>query len=137
MKTTFEVYYRKKPNLNNLKVFGCVAWQHIDKQIRQSKLDCRAIKIALFGFKSNGYLIMNPNTKIIYRSYYKELKNTENNVGDCVFDGDEFAYEAEDTLPNILDHNYATSLLLKKGEHLHIPESYKAAINSESRNHWI
>lgn len=39
MKTPHEVYFGKKPNLSNTRVFGCIIWKHVDRPIRTTKLD--------------------------------------------------------------------------------------------------
>lgn len=55
MKTPFELFYGRKPDVSNLRIFGCVAWQHIDEPIcrRQAglaKLDPRTVENSFVGY---------------------------------------------------------------------------------------
>ena len=67
-KTPFEAWYRKKPNVEHLKVFGCKAYAHIPKDERH-KFDSKARKCVLLGYDdfTKGYrLYDNENKKIVY-----------------------------------------------------------------------
>lgn len=50
-KTAFEFWYKKKPNLSHLRVFGCVAYAHV--QIKSSKFAPRAIKCMFVGYNDD------------------------------------------------------------------------------------
>jgi hypothetical protein len=67
-KTPHEVWSRKKPSLQHLKVFGCDDYVHVRKESR-SKMDKKDEKCIFIGFKDGvkGYKLWNPETKkIVY-----------------------------------------------------------------------
>ena len=57
--TPFEKWYSRKPDLANLKVFGCVAYAHVPKQFR-AKLDNKAVKLRFVGYSvgTKGYRLI-------------------------------------------------------------------------------
>lgn len=57
-KTPAELWYDKKPNLSNLRVFGSAAYTHIPK-IKRSKIDSKSIKNVMVGYSCNGYRLYN------------------------------------------------------------------------------
>ena len=62
-KTPFEMFFGKKPDLSNLKVFGCTAFKHIEKH--QDKLSNKATKKVFVGYSedSEAYILYNPYSK--------------------------------------------------------------------------
>jgi len=60
-KTPYEMWIGHKPNVDHIKVFGCIAYFHS----KQGKLDPRAIRCLFIGYpnKVNGYKLwsLNPN----------------------------------------------------------------------------
>ncbi|MCO5548104.1 hypothetical protein L7F22_001562 [Adiantum nelumboides] len=67
--TPYESWYDKKPTVNYLRVFGCLAYAHIPQQLR-GKLDDKAIKCIFVGYSSGskGYRLYNPVTNKIFES---------------------------------------------------------------------
>ena len=63
-KTPAELWFGKKPNLKNLKIFGSTAYNHIPKECR-SKLDHKAVKTFMVGYTSNGYRLYDPEKRKI------------------------------------------------------------------------
>jgi hypothetical protein len=63
-KTPHEVWSRKKPSLQHLRVFSCDAYVHVPKENR-SKLDKKVEKCIFIGYKDGvkGYKLWNPKTK--------------------------------------------------------------------------
>lgn len=57
----------RKPNVANLRIFGCEAFVHIHKE-NQSKLDPKAQKCIFIGYGENvkGYKLWNPLTQKNY-----------------------------------------------------------------------
>ena len=55
--TPYEQWYGRKPNVRNLKVFGCIAYAHIPAEHRQKKTE----KLRFIGYdkKSKGYRLIN------------------------------------------------------------------------------
>lgn len=62
--TPFELWNGTKPDISNLRVFGCTAYCHIPKQHRK-KLDSKSWKCILVGYAKNGYRVFNPKNKKI------------------------------------------------------------------------
>ena len=119
--TPAEIWYNRKPDVSNLRVFGCVAYRHIDKTLR-SKLDSKTSKCVMFGYTTNGYrlwdlskekLILERNVKFLEDKYaFQDEKS----------DGDDFirikiqnhyetmpsdesdADDSDDILPNLNQH---------------------------------
>ena len=61
--TPYEKWYGKKPDVSNLKVFGCVAYVHVPDPLRQ-KLDKKAEKLRFVGYNTHpkGYRLLNEGT---------------------------------------------------------------------------
>ena len=59
-----ELYFGTKPNLRHLRVFGSIAYVHVQKE-KQRKLDAKAKKCILVGYsdEQKGYKCYNPRTK--------------------------------------------------------------------------
>lgn len=58
-KTPAELWYKQKPNLNKIKIFGCTSYVHIPAEDRKGKLDSRSQKMFLVGYTDNGYRLWN------------------------------------------------------------------------------
>ena len=67
--TLEECFYGRKPSLQHLKVFGCLAYVHVPAEVR-SKLDPKAEKCIFVGYseEQKGYRCYNPLTKKIVTS---------------------------------------------------------------------
>lgn len=65
-KTPYEAWYKKKPDVQGLRVFGCIAYSHIPAQ-RREKFDEKGEKLVFLGYskESKGYRLFNPATKNI------------------------------------------------------------------------
>lgn len=57
-KTPAEMWYGRKPDVGNVKVFGCLAYSHIPKQFRD-KFDIKTEKCILIGYTNTGYRLWN------------------------------------------------------------------------------
>ena len=59
-----ELYFRRKPNLRHLRVFGSIAYVHVPNEKRR-KLDPKSEKCVLVGYsyEQKGYKCYNPPTK--------------------------------------------------------------------------
>ena len=71
--TPYEKFYNKKPDLSNVKVFGCTAYAFIDKGLRKAagqKLDDRAEKCVYVGNDeiSTSYLLLDISTQTVFKS---------------------------------------------------------------------
>lgn len=65
-KTPYQAWHGQKPQVHQLKVFGCVAYAHILKQERE-KFDEKGVKNIFVGYsnESKGYHLYNPKTNKI------------------------------------------------------------------------
>ena len=77
-KTPFEIWTGHRPTVEHLKVFGCVAYAHIDKN-KRDKLDLNAKKGIFVGYRrtSKQYRIMNPITGKIIESSHVTFKEDQ------------------------------------------------------------
>jgi hypothetical protein len=64
--TPYEKWYGRKPNLSNLRVFGCVAFAHIP-EVERGKLDEKAQRVRFVGYSrvSKGYRVYDEQTQKI------------------------------------------------------------------------
>ena len=64
--TPFERWYGKKPNLKNMKVFGCAAYALNPAQLRK-KFDPKSTKLRFIGYEkgSHGYRLWNPTKRTL------------------------------------------------------------------------
>lgn len=69
------LWYGVKPNLNKLKVFGCLSFLHVPKQLIVGKFDSRTIPCLMIGYVSNGYKLWSPDNNKIY--YGRDIKFDE------------------------------------------------------------
>ena len=67
MVTPYERWYGKRPNVSNLKVFGCVAYLHVPDLLRQ-KLDKKSEKMCFVGYSIHpkGYRLLNETTGRVF-----------------------------------------------------------------------
>lgn len=64
-KTPAEVWYGEKPNVRNMKIFGCTAYAHIPHQFR-GKFEKKTKKCIMMGYTNTGYRLWDTeNNKII------------------------------------------------------------------------
>ena len=68
-KTPFECWYGKKPDVSELRVFGCVCYYHVPASLRQ-KLDPKSRKAVFVGYPldTKGYKVYDPISQTFYRS---------------------------------------------------------------------
>lgn len=64
-KTPAELWYSKKPNVKNIRIFGSVAYCHIPKEKRK-KLDAKAVKAVLMGYAPTGYRLWDAEKRRIF-----------------------------------------------------------------------
>ena len=67
-KTAYEAWFKTKPKVDHLRVFGCINYSHIPKE-NQEKLDGKGEKCIFIGYsdESKGYRLNNPETeKVIF-----------------------------------------------------------------------
>lgn len=62
-KVPAEIWYGERPNLENLKVFGCTAYLHIPKELVSGKFESRTKECYMLGYCKNGYRLWAPEDK--------------------------------------------------------------------------
>ncbi|KPM06225.1 hypothetical protein QR98_0046980 [Sarcoptes scabiei] len=144
MQIPYEIFFNRKPNVKNFRVFGSLAMKHLPSS---SKLLPRALPQILVGTLEKGYELYDPksnkisisrNVKIIeserfdFKKYNIEIQSIEDLEEVWV---DEEASEE--------DHNYAKSAikfsnlsLTSKANH-YIPNDYADATGSIHRQYWL
>lgn len=76
--TPAEMFYKKKPNLKNIKVFGSLVYDHIPKEKQNSKFDTKANIRIMIGYQTNGYRLWDPIKKKAFSGrnvIFDEAKN--------------------------------------------------------------
>lgn len=63
-KTPYEGWWKKKPDISNTRVFGCVVWVHTPKE-KRNKLNAKAIECIFVGYseQSKAYVCWDPKTR--------------------------------------------------------------------------
>lgn len=56
--TPAEMWYRKKPDISKLRIFGAIAHVHVPKE-KRGKLDSKSMKTIMVGYGNNGYRLWN------------------------------------------------------------------------------
>lgn len=56
--TPAEIWFGKRPNVSNLKIFGSIAYSYVPKK-KRLKLDNKAEKCVMIGYSTNGYHLWN------------------------------------------------------------------------------
>ena len=64
MKTPYEAWYGKQPDLSNLRVFGCIGFDDVADVLRK-KLDDKAVKLRFIGYSKGGkgYQLMHEDNR--------------------------------------------------------------------------
>lgn len=68
LKTPYELFFNKKPNVTNLRLYGSVAYVRTPEQKRHSKFAPKAQKGILVGYTDQGYRILLNNKIIVSRN---------------------------------------------------------------------
>lgn len=84
--TPYERWYKCKPDVGHMKVFGCTAYVHVPKE-KRLKLDVKSSKCIFVGYPigSKGYKVYDPVTQKMFRSR------------DVIFVEDDFSTYDDDT----------------------------------------
>ncbi|KAK9701824.1 Zinc knuckle [Popillia japonica] len=75
--TPAEKWFGSKPNVKNLRVFGCLAYNHIPKELGGEKFDPKVEKCIMLGYASTGYRLWNIEKQMVIIS--KNVQFDENN----------------------------------------------------------
>ena len=110
--TPYEIWFKRQPNISNLKVFGCNAYVHTPKEKRK-KLDAKSTKCIFIGYADprKGYRMYDPSTKKVILS--RDVKFCEGNFENVANAGEEIREESISVY-----HNFERDL------HVIYPETY-------------
>ncbi len=91
--TPYETWFKRKPKISHLKVFGCNAYVHIPKEKRQ-KLEPKSTKCIFIGYADpcKGYRMYDPSTKKVILS--RDVKFCENNFDNVAQSEEKFREES-------------------------------------------
>ena len=67
-KTPYEIIFNKKPDVSNLRMYGCSSFVRVPEERRTSKLHPKSVKGLLIGYTDSGYKILVDNKIIISRN---------------------------------------------------------------------
>lgn len=81
--TPAELWYGYKPDVSNLKVFGCVAHSHIPKELR-TKLDTKTEKCVMLGYAPTGYRLWDVKKEKIIISRDVEFDENKFYFKNCI-----------------------------------------------------
>jgi len=79
-KTPFEIFFGKKPNISNLKLYGSKVFARVPEVKRISKWDRKADVGILVGYEQFGYRVL-INNKIIVARHVEFVNGNENLIG--------------------------------------------------------
>lgn len=89
--TPAELWYGKKPDISNLRVFGCDAYAHVPKELRK-KLDSKTKKCIMVGYGVSGYRLWDPERRQIIMArdvIFNENFCRDIEIDECVSAGEE------------------------------------------------
>ena len=92
--TLYEHWYGKKPEISNLKVFGCKAYVYVPDAKRKSNFDRKSIPWVFVGYPANenGFKFYNPQTKKMTRLRDVIFMEGKFNVKICDCTQENFAF---------------------------------------------
>lgn len=97
-KTPYELWFNKRPDISNLKAFGCRAYAHIPKELRK-KLHPKARECVLVGYPqgSKGYRLLEKSSRKIFESRDVTFLEECRTQGEGIDDACEFQPLVEQT----------------------------------------
>jgi len=152
--TPFERFFGRKPDVSNLRVFGCKAWIHVHKDKRKGNMDARGQAAIMLGYAAqrNGYDLYNLATNKVVSSR------------DVQFEENVFPLKGEHP-PRIVTSNLQrdnevvttpsgplsapmdsllfpavpspTTLAVVSSSPASVPKTIHSAMCSEKRDHWL
>ena len=63
-KTPAELWFSKRPDLSNVRIFGSIAYAHVPDATR-GKLDDKSKRMLMQGYAKNGYRLWNPESSTV------------------------------------------------------------------------
>lgn len=80
-KTPYELWNNKKPNISNIRTFGCKAYAYVERP-KRSKFDEKAIEgnLLVYNNRSKGYRIHTGRNNVIIPRTVKAIESGINNI---------------------------------------------------------
>ena len=94
-KTPYEIWHKRKPNVNHLKIFGTEAYA-LNKRPEEGKFEARSTKYIFVGYadEAKAFRLWNPNKrKIVISRDVSFLKNIEYHDDETENEHEQFKYE--------------------------------------------
>lgn len=156
--TPFEVFFNKKPDISNLKLFGTLAFRHVPLEVRQQaatkqkrlkmnkkdlKLVERSEKNILIGFTNDGYCLIDPYTnKIINSSDVKFNENFKINNFEEILEEkkllinkfNDYAKESSDANVHVLNIVAEPSKPFLED---HVPSDFSSIFKNPFKDDWL
>lgn len=145
-KTPFELYFRRKPRVNHLRVFGCKCFVKIPEKKRsgyQRKVEARSRKLLFVGYgRDFTYRVFDPEKREVYLS--KEVVFDENNEG---LVSDETRYKELDDFIGQMEGGEEVGnqnsvlteevLVAQASKDIEEPLTYEEALKSPNSRDWL
>lgn len=161
-KTPYEIFFKIRPDISNLHIYGSIAFIRIPEERRSSKLNPKSMKGKLVGYTDTGYKIL-VDDKVLVSRHVKFVENTtkflsldledeeiiqtkvdekqQTKVDEKQKDEDDYVEEVkiqtrskrEKKLPKKFDDHIVYANL----SNYLVPESYSEAIHSEDSKKWL
>lgn len=161
-KTPYEIFFNRKPDISNLKLYGSKAFVRIPEECRTSKFNPKAVKGILVGYTDVGYKILVENKIIISRNVQfiesdtrhisleseEDVNKNEENTEELteINDNPDYSEDPEIEEVNTTDRPKREIKLPKRFDD-HIvyvnytnvlsPECYEEAVNCLDSRNWI
>ncbi|CAD7078080.1 unnamed protein product [Hermetia illucens] len=146
-KTPYEIFFGRKPDVSNLKLYGSKVFVRIPEQKRKSKWDKKAEMGILVGYSENGYRIL-INGSITVARNIEIVEQGEKCIGLNFNESDDENFEIDENSENeSLDETFESigenseihdnENKLKIPRRVDIPYTFEEAINSEESKNWI
>ena len=111
--TPYQRWYGRKPSLEHLKVFGCIAYAHVP-DVQRQKLDKKARKFRFIGYsiQSKGYRLLDESTRKVF--VRRDVVFNESDFGEKMIFNDEMVEALEVSYGQ--DRNLEVTTNLREGQ---------------------
>jgi len=78
-KTAFELWFNYKPNISNLRTFGCLSFVHRVHESQQTPLSTKSFPGIFLGYdtESQSYLVLDPTSNKVHKSIHVTFDETQ------------------------------------------------------------
>ncbi|CAD7079065.1 unnamed protein product [Hermetia illucens] len=148
-KTPYEMFFGRKPDVSNLKLYGSKVFVRIPEQKRKSKWDKKAEMGILVGYSENGYRILingsitvARNIEIVdqgekYEAFESSGENSEIHDNENKLKIPRRPERIKSCPERFDEYKYAKNSIFANCCRVDIPYTFEEAINSEESKNWI